>query len=183
MVDALDTYNFLLEYYKIEPSNIVLFADSAGGNVLLNLLLGIKENKLPSPRCCVMVSPWSDLSCSGDSWQSHKNIDFLDSDLQIELLLSMYSGCNVRKDKHVLKHPYFSPVFGDLEGLPPLLIQSAVYEAIYDDNIVLYDKLTKAGNLVEHHIYEGMTHAFQCFPYSESKDAFIKIREFVNKNR
>ena len=183
LIDALDTYHFLINHYKIDPQNIVLFADSAGGNVLLNLLVNLKQNALPNPRCVVMVSPWTDLQCKGDSWQRHKNIDFLDSDLQIELLLSLYSGFNLKKDHHVLEHPYFSPVNGDLKDLPPILIQSAVYEAIYDDNMELFRKLKEAGNCVEHNVYESMTHAFQCFPYSESKEAFMEITKFVCKSK
>eukprot|EP00834_Sanchytrium_tribonematis_P001563 NODE_39_length_35218_cov_0.479655.p26 type:complete len:235 gc:universal NODE_39_length_35218_cov_0.479655:19982-19278(-) len=182
LIDALDTYNFLISYYNIEPENIILFADSAGGNVLLNLMLSIKQNNLPNPRCVVLVSPWSDLTCKGESWKNHKNIDFLDSDLQIEPLLSLYSGCNLKEDPAILDHHYFSPVNGDLSGFPPILMQSAVYEAIIDDNVVLFEKLKKAGNDVEHHIYDRMTHAFQCFPYAESGLAFERIRSFVNKS-
>eukprot|EP00835_Amoeboradix_gromovi_P006616 NODE_816_length_3944_cov_0.511573.p1 type:complete len:244 gc:universal NODE_816_length_3944_cov_0.511573:1954-2685(+) len=182
LVDALDTYTFLLGHYKIQPQNIIFFADSAGGNILLNLMQSMRDNNLPNPKCVVMISPWSDLSCPGASWVTHKNIDFLDKDLQINSLLSLYSGCDLDKDEHVLLHPYFSPCHGDLSNFPPLLIQSAVNEAIFDDNIVLYQKLKQAGNaVVEHHIFEKMTHAFQCYPFYESMYAFESIKHFVNK--
>ena len=181
IIDALDAYTYMLDVMQIDPQNISFLGDSAGGNLCLSTLIKIKEFKLKPPKCVVLISPWSDLTCSGDSFKTSKNVDYLDHDLDVNLLLKGY--CNSENNQELLKNKEFSPVFGNLEDLPPILIHSGGSEALLDDNKQLYQKLVAAGNDATHKIYDLMPHVFQIMFYlKESGQSFLAIQSYINKH-
>ena len=182
LIDALDSYKYLLGVLGVNPQNIALISDSAGGNVSLGFLQKLKEYQITPPSCAVFVSPWTDLTCSGESFKNTvDNLDYLHEDLDIDILLKGYSNTKYL-EREFLKKSEFSPVFGDLQGLPPILINSGSCEALLDDNKQFYDRLRESGNnSIQHTIYEKMPHIFQAFPFQESKISLLEISDFVNK--
>jgi acetyl esterase/lipase len=82
-----------------------------------------------------------------------------------------------------LNNPYISPIFADLEGLPPLLIQAGGIEALLDDSITLAKQAKSSGVGVELEVYENMTHVFQNFgeELPESRKAYESVRNFIQK--
>ena len=179
LVDVLDTYHYMLNVMKVDSKFISFLSDSAGGHICLGALLKIKEYILSPPSCCVFLSPWTDLTCSGNSFKEKMHIDYLDVD--IKLLLEVYS--NTEYDLELLKTKEYSPVFGDLSGIPPILINSGACEALLDDNKLLYKRLKEAGNADVHHtVYDNMPHDFQMFYFQESNDSLKEIQTFINKH-
>ena len=181
LIDVLDSYKYLLDVLGVLPENIAVVSDSAGGNVCLGFLQKLKEYALEPPSCSVFVSPWTDLTCSGRTFENDKhNMDYLHLDLDIDLLLQGYSN-SLYDSKEFMRKKEFSPVFGDLNDLPPILINTGSCEALLDDNIQFYEKLRKSNATAQHTIYERMPHIFQAFPFEESKESLLEIRDFVNK--
>eukprot|EP00834_Sanchytrium_tribonematis_P005442 NODE_329_length_9526_cov_0.701708.p1 type:complete len:390 gc:universal NODE_329_length_9526_cov_0.701708:6629-7798(+) len=180
IIDVLDSYYYFLNVMKVQSNNVACMSDSAGGNLVLNLLIKCKDYKIDSPSCAVFISPWTDLSCTGDSFQSLNNLDFLNNELQIHALLAGY--CSMTNlDLDLLFHPEISPIYGDLSKLPPILIQTGGVEALLDDNKMLASKIRQNGNIVEHQIYPKMPHIFQTMPFQVSKIALAKVKLFIDQ--
>jgi len=127
------------------------------------------------PAALFLLSPWTDLTFSGDSIRTRAERDPL---LQINdegWLVNAYAN------GHPLTHPYISPLFADLHSLPPTFIQVGTEEILFDDSIRLEQKARLAGVDVTLEIWPGMWHVFQGFaPYIlESQQAIEKIGEFI----
>lgn len=153
--------NSAVEAYKLLLArgfrNIAIAGDSAGGNLTLSLALKLKELELPIPKCVVALSPWADLTHSGESIQSNTEVDPM---LPRELLNTAAEF--YVQDEEDLKDPFVSPIFASqeqLEGFPPLLIHVGENEVLFDDSIRMAAKIgTEQTELV---IWEGMHHVFQ----------------------
>lgn len=170
--DAVAVYKQLIaDGYK----NIVIMGDSAGGGLSLALLQIIREQNLPKAAGCVLLSPWTDLTMSGDSIRTKKNVDPLITPQLIEIFAKRYYGENDPKN------PLISPLFADVEGLPPTLIQVGTNEVLLDDSSRLAQKMNKAGVSVKLEIYENMMHVWQYLGgiVPEANKAIDEIGEFV----
>ena len=184
VVDTLDAYHFMTEILNINHADIAIISDSAGGNIVLDFLIAARQNKLKLPSCCVFISPWSDLSFSGQSLLDHQHIDYLDRDLRAQELLSFYCGIDFKHPEAALTlaHPHFSPVYADLSHFPPILIHSGSHEGLLNDNELLYQNLLNHGNHVTMTIFPNMVHIFQCYPLKESKESLEQIVIFISQN-
>ena len=153
MEDTLTSYRWLLDM-GVAPNNIVIVGESAGGGLCLASLLAIRDSKLPLPAAGIAFSPWTDLTCSGTSYKTNalRDISTLGS---WETWNGYYAGSND------LKNSWISPLFGDLAGLPPVMIQVGDHEILLDDSIRFAEKAKAAGVEVSLHVWEGMVH---CFP-------------------
>jgi len=171
--DSISAYQWLLAK-DIDPNNIIIGGESAGGGLTIATLLKLKELKLPLPKAAVMMSPWVDLTASGKSLETNYKYEPEIAE-GVKLMASVYAGGKSTKN------PLISPVFADLGGLPPLLIQAGGIEAILDDSILLAERAKSAGVQVTIEVYEKMTHVFQAFGdlLSESKKAFDNIKKFI----
>lgn len=180
--DAYITWNYALEMGYL-PENIILTGESAGGNLALALTLKLKEEGKSLPRALILMSPWTDMSCSFDS-----HIRNLDKDL----LFGTPSGHLSFQDPSSalfayaadtpLDNPYLSPYFADLKKFPPMLIQVGTSEVLEDDSILLYEKAKKAGVEVKLTKYKNMFHCFQFTEdLPESKKAWKEIKDFIRK--
>ena len=172
--DALDAYRWLLEK-GYSPENIAIGGDSAGGGLTLAAALSLRDSHEELPAALFLLSPWTDLTFSGDSIRTRAERDPL---LQINdegWLVNAYAN------GHPLTHPYISPLFADLHSLPPTFIQVGTEEILFDDSIRLDQKARLAGVDVTLEIWPGMWHVFQGFaPYIlESQQAIDKIGEFI----
>lgn len=172
--DAITVYKALLSS-GIAPSNISLIGESAGGGLALSTAQEIVRVGLPKPAAVGLIAPWTDLTFSGDS---HKeNNMYLDTRLSIEGLTGpakAYAG------KLPLSDPKVSPLFGVLEGLPPMLIQVGSREILLSDATRLEQKALDAGVDVELKIFEGMWHLWQFYPHvPEATEALQEMSDFL----
>lgn len=172
--DSLTAYNHLLkEGYS--ASDIVFVGDSAGGGLCLATLLAIKDKGLPLPAAAVALSPWTDLTNSGESLITNAEVDALTWKDSWNVFSRYYAGDNDSK------LPYISPLFGDLNELPPMLIYIGGDELLRDDSTRFAQKAKDAGVDVTLKIGEGMFHCYPaCSPlFPEAKQAMEHICDFI----
>ncbi|MHA1931378.1 MAG: alpha/beta hydrolase [Promethearchaeota archaeon] len=171
--DSISAYQWLLDK-GFDPNNIIIGGESAGGGLTMATLLKLKELKLPLPKAAVMMSPWVDLTGNGKSLETNYKYEPILAE-GVKSMGVVYAGGKS------IKNPFISPVFADLGGLPPLLIQAGGIEALLDDSILLSERAKSAGVQVTLEVYENMTHVFQSFGdlLSESKKAFDNIKKFI----
>ena len=174
--DAAAGYRWLLEEKGYEPEKIVIAGDSAGGGLALSLVLYLKDQGLPLPGGIITMSPWADVTLSGESYESKYEIDPLFGNSRENMLYQ----CSYIGDADP-KNPYLSPLFGDFSGFPPILMQVGEYEVLLSDTLRVSDKAKKAGVKVRTSVYAGMFHVFQMgldlIP--ESREAWEEIGEFL----
>lgn len=172
--DALAAYHWLLEKGFL-TEHIAIGGDSAGGGLTLSTALSLRDNQEKMPAALFLLSPWTDLTFSGDSIRTRADRDPLLHLNDEGWLVNIYAN------GRPLTHPYVSPLFGDLHDLPPTFIQVGTEEILYDDSSRLEQKARLAGVDVTLETWPGMWHVFQGFaPYvPESRQAIEKIAEFI----
>ncbi len=170
--DALKAYEYLLTR-GYSNREIILCGDSAGGGLIYSLTLKLKELNKPLPSGMIALSPWTDLTISGSSYEKNKD---LDPSMTIERL-RFYGDC-YSMDK---ENPLVSPLFGDLKGLPPSLIFVGEVEIMADDSIRLHEKLIKNRCKSELIIGSEMWHGYVLYDLKENQSDFEKINAFIEK--
>ncbi len=175
--DSTSAYSWLLETKKIQADKIVIAGDSAGGGLTLATLLKLREEKIALPAGGVCLSPWTDLALTGASVKANAKIDIMITENEGHQAAEYYLQDVDRKN------PLASPLYADLEGLPPLFIQTGTDEVLLDDSTRFAEKAEKSGVKVELDIWKGMFHVFQIFGtlMPESKKALEKIGTFIKK--
>ena len=159
--DAWTAYwSLLKEGYA--PDRIVIAGDSAGGGLTLALLLALRDAHAPLPAAAICFSPWVDLALTGASLDKNGATDYINRAI-LEATAQMYLGDH---DPH---DPLVSPLYGDLRGLPPLLIQVGSTELLYDDGRRLAQRARRAGVEVEFDAVPGMVHVWQFMYWIEPK--------------
>lgn len=172
--DALQSYERLLEA-GIQPNSIVVAGDSAGGGLALALLLRLKAEDKPLPAGAVLFSPWSDLTGSGESVKTRIDADPMISPALLNPMAELYLN------GHDANDPQVSPLFGDLSGLPPLLIQVGDDEILLDDSTRLDAAAKAAGVSTTLEIFDGAFHVFQNQPHlPESAEALASMGTFFD---
>lgn len=154
LLNCLQAYRWLITrgYFA---SDIILAGDSSGGGLVMSLLLMLKQNGEPLPDSSVLFSPMTDFTLSGPSITRGKASDPL---LCLEdLMMTVKYYCS----DHERSIPLVSPLFGDLTGLPPVLIQVGSDELLLDDALRLSQYAQKAGVAVTLEIWDGLWHVFQ----------------------
>jgi epsilon-lactone hydrolase len=172
--DALSAYRYLLES-GYSNGNIIIMGDGAGGNLALEAVLRQMRSRQPLPAAVIALSPITDLSASGASVATNGSSDpVLDKNV-LEALRKAYLGNNSATD------PDISPLYADLSGFPPLLLQVGSGETLLDDTMRLSDKANKAGVDVTTQVWPGMPHQWQLFPslLDDADKAGQKIAEFA----
>jgi monoterpene epsilon-lactone hydrolase len=172
--DCLSVYRFLLDRPE-PPERIVLIGDSAGANLTLVALLALRRADLPFPAAAVCLSPVADLSTQ--RLPSNRNSD-KDVVLNPAAMRFFHEPYLAGQDPHDL---LISPVYGDLKGLPPLLIQVGADEILLEDAERLASKAAETGVQVTLRVYLGMWHVWQLFsPYlPEARQAVEEIGQFI----
>ncbi len=174
--DALSAYRWLLAQ-GFGPRHIAIGGDSAGGGLTLAAALSLRDRHEPLPAALFLMSPWTDLTFSGDSIKSRAQRDPVLS-INDNWLENTYAG------DQPLTHPLISPLFADLAGLPPTIIQVGTEEILYDDSVRLAEKALLAGVDATLEVWEGMWHVFQGFaPYMpEAGQAIDQLGAFLKKH-
>lgn len=174
MNDALRCYEWLLETGH-DPSHIVLAGDSAGGGLALACLLAVREKGLPMPACQVLISPWVDLTVSRPSIYAHMERTPMFYLREMKTWARNYAG-DLPKD-----HPMVSPLYADLRGLPPMLLQMSDMEVLTDEDMELAERARAAGVAVDHQISHGLMHVWHIYwrYLEQSRDAIGKVVDFI----
>ncbi|HEX2578892.1 MAG TPA: alpha/beta hydrolase [Rhabdochlamydiaceae bacterium] len=170
--DAVAAYEFLRG--QLPAQNIVFAGSSAGGGLALSLLLKLLDKKEVLPRAAICISPWVDLAMTGTTLQSNEGHDLIHAE-NIRAAASIYLAGHNPKD------PLASPLYGNLQGLPPLLIQVGTHE-VFLDEIERFAQKAKESNVeVELQKFDEMIHTWHLFAsmIPEGQKAFEKIGEFV----
>ena len=179
--DAMTAYRFMLKKgYK--PENIIVFGDSAGGNLALALSAKLKEEKLPQPGLLILDSPWTTMETISPSRQGSVKKDLILGEINPNMFYEINHPSYAKGAK--LDDPYLSPLYGDLTGLPPMLIQTGGYEVFLDEGMKLAEKAASDDVKVTLTVYPGMSHDFAlCLPeLQDSIASFAEIRDFINLN-
>ena len=174
--DAVSAYLWLVEEQEYNPDKIIIAGDSAGGGLALALLMYLRDHNMPLPNGAILMSPWTDLTCSGESHQFNYEKDPLFGNTKESMLHdSDYIGEN---DPEM---PYISPMFGDFKGLPAMLYQVGSYEVLLSDSEAAHRKALEAGCESVLSVYEGMFHEFQMSLnlIPESKRAWEEVKRFI----
>ncbi|MGN0435706.1 MAG: alpha/beta hydrolase [Wujia sp.] len=174
--DAYEAYHWLLDS-GYRGTDIVFAGDSAGGGLVLCLCHYLKGKGEQLPAGIVVMSPWTDLTCSGESYTENHECDALFGNEDENFLKhSPYIG---QEDP---RNPLISPLFGDFTGFPPMLIQVGTNEMLLSDSKVLAEKVKAAGCKVRYTEYEGMFHVFQMGAklMPESQKAWVEVGKFFD---
>jgi acetyl esterase/lipase len=155
---------------------IGIFGDSAGGGLAAGASLRMRDEGIPMPGALVLWSPWSDLTDTGDTYETLRHAEpgyLYEKHLKSRAL--GYAGPND------LKHPYASPVYGDYsKGFPPTLIQGGTKESFLSNFVRHYQAIDTAGQFARLDLYEGMWHVFQeYYSLPEAKLAVKKMNDFL----
>ena len=185
-------YRFLIENgYPSE--SIVLAGESAGGGLCYALSLKIKELSLPRPAGIIAVSPWCDLTQSGESYEENKKKDPSLTKARLDFFASSYIGSPTdRKNKrklrldslknaHLLKNPLVSPIFADLSDIAPSVIFAGGDEILLSDSVAMSKRLDFYGVKNRLYVKEGMWHAYQLYSLKSCEDDFKEINKFLKE--
>lgn len=173
--DALICYRWLLAE-GVEPARILLAGDSAGGGLAIATLIALRDEGLPPPAGGFCISPWVDLTLSGESIRSKAAVDPILDAASLSRYAAAYAG------KAPLNAPLISPLFAELSGLPPLLIQAGTEEILLADATRLAARAGAAGVAATLETWDGLFHVFQAVPFlPETRQALAQAAAFVNQ--
>ena len=174
--DALTGYRWLISN-GADPAHTVIAGDSAGGGLTVATLVALRDAGNPLPAAAVCLSPWVDMECLGESMRTKADVDPW---VQYEPLVKQAEMYLAGADP---RHPLAAPLYADLSGLPPLLIQVGTSETLLDDSTRLAERATAAGVDVTLDVWDEMIHVFQLFAFMlpEGQQAIDRIGEFVRE--
>ena len=175
--DAVAAYKWLING-QVDPKHLAIAGDSAGGGLAIALLISLRDGNIPLPAACVCLSPWTDLAFTGETWKSKIAVDLIIYDYKERAFAKMYLGGLDPKT------PLASPLYADLKGLPPLLVQVGTDEVLLSDSTRLVERAKQAGVNATIDEWKKMQHVWQ-FAASfipEGRRAIDRIGEFIDKN-
>ncbi|HEY3687933.1 MAG TPA: alpha/beta hydrolase [Streptosporangiaceae bacterium] len=171
--DCLAVYRALLDVR--DPADVFVGGGSAGGNLAAALLVRARDEGLPMPAALVLASPEVDLTESGDSFHTLAAFSStLSSLMPINLLYA---------NGHDLADPYLSPLFADLTGFPPTLLQAGTRDLFLSNTVRMHRALLAAGAQADLHIFEAMPHGGFTGTTPEDADLNATIRRFLDDHR
>ncbi len=172
--DALAGYRWLLAQ-GIDARSIVIAGDSAGGGLTAATLLALRDAGDPLPAGAVLLSAWTDLAGTGESQRTRAELD---------PMIPAFEGVSPMAEWYIgsgnVTNPLISPLYGDFNGLPPLLIHVGDHEVLLSDSTRYAEKAKAAGVDVTLKVWDEMIHVFQFFPMlPEGQQAIAEIGEWV----
>ena len=166
--DLLVVYRAALE--AVGPQRVVVSGLSAGGNLAAALLIRAKDEGLPMPAALVLLTPEVDLTESGDTFVTNDGIDnVLSSLMPINVMYAAGED---------LSHPYISPLFADVTGFPPTLLQSGTRDLFLSNTVRMHRNLLHAGVTAELHVFEAMPHGGFTGAAPEDAELRAEVRRF-----
>jgi monoterpene epsilon-lactone hydrolase len=174
--DAAAAYQWLLAQ-GIPPQQIVIGGDSAGGGLALATMVWLREQAVELPAAGVLLSPWTDLALAGPSMQTRAELDPLCSQASLQRAAHWYLAGADPTD------PFVSPVYAQLYGLPPLLIQVGDHEVLLSDSTRVAEQARAQGVEVILEVYDELWHVFQGWAAAlpEGQQAIERIGAFIRR--
>ncbi|MCR9212658.1 MAG: alpha/beta hydrolase [Proteobacteria bacterium] len=175
--DAVAGYEWLRAELG-EAAQITIAGDSAGGGLALATLLALKDRGLVQPAAAMLISPWTDLSCSGQSMIDNAAKDPVFWPASLRHVAGYYA------ETEDLENPLVSPLFGDMSGLPPILLQVGSTEILLDDSRRLAERLQEAGISCRLDIWPDMVHVWHMAAsfVPEGRQAILEIAQFAREH-
>ena len=171
--DALESYQYLLKK-GYDSRQIALCGESAGGGLIYALCLKLKEENLPLPGGLIAMSPWTDLTSSGQSYETNREAD---PNMTVEQL-QFYTRCYTTDPKN----PLASPLFGNLEGLPPSLIFVGGDEIMLSDAADMHKNLLAAGCKSKLVVAPERWHVYVLYELAENEEDYDTINHFLSQH-
>lgn len=170
----VEVYQDVLKTHS--PRHIAMSGDSAGGGLIMASVLKMRDDGLPMPAALGLLSPWADISKTGDSMIIASGHDpLIDYDVNLGPAAKLYAG------ELGLTDPGVSPLYGDFaKGFPPTFISSGTRDLFLSHVARMQRKLTDAGVDNEVHVYEGMWHVFQIAPDPAMPEALAAWRDLIS---
>ena len=193
--DAVFAYRELLaEGYP--PEKIIVAGESAGAGLAFSLCLRLRELSIPTPAGIIAISPWVDLTLSGDSYLHNKENDPCLTKERLEFFAGCYVGAISDHEKarkmrgrrptpttahheELKRDPLVSPLFADLSGMPPSIILVGSDEILLSDSVSLEKALVAAGCRTSLHVRQGMWHAYPLYGLRSAHSDFGLINSFL----
>jgi monoterpene epsilon-lactone hydrolase len=173
--DAVAWWKELLRQ-GIKPEQTVFAGDSAGGGLALACLLAARDQGLPLPAGAVLFSPWSDLSCSGETMKTLAKADVMFNPESLPEAAAMYLAGEPATT------PLASPLFADLKGLPPLMIHASEHEILLADSTRLHERAQQQGVKSELHLKARMPHVWPTMlMLPEARETLKQCGRFIAK--
>jgi acetyl esterase/lipase len=176
--DSTAAYRWLLST-GVDPARLVIGGESAGGGLTAATLVALRDAGDPLPAAGVCLSPWVDMEALGESMTTKAELDpIVQREVIIELAKAYLGGAHPRT-------PLAAPLYADLTGLPPLLIQVGTSEALLDDSTRLGERAKSAGVDVTVELWDDMIHMWHFFAavLPEGQQAIDRIGEFIREHR
>jgi monoterpene epsilon-lactone hydrolase len=173
--DAVQAYRWLLERHP--KADIVLAGDSAGAGLAIAAALAIRDSGLAAPKAIIGFSPYSDLAVTGTSVEANAKSCAMFTPRGVREAAAMYlAGADARD-------PRASPLYGDLSGLPPMLLFASRHEILRDDTLRLAERASAAGVEVELVVRDRLPHVWPVFVtlLPEARDAFAAVKRFAER--
>lgn len=170
--DAMKVWDYLM-LLGYGARDVIVTGDSAGGNLALSLVLKLKDQGRLLPRGLVLMSPWTDLTSSGESFAAKTELDPVLNKAYIDKMVEAYAP------GQDLQNPYISPLFGNFDGFPPTYIQVGENEILFSDAQRLHQAFVDANVSVKMDVYRGMWHVFQMSPVKAAREAMDRNAEFI----
>jgi acetyl esterase/lipase len=172
--DAVAAYRWLLAR-GADPRRMALMGDSAGGGLVFAAMLRLRDEGVALPAAAVVVSPWTDLALTGESFRLNAAIDPL---IPVELAPRVVDLCLAGADP---RNPYASPLYGDATGLPPTLILVGGDDVLRDDAVRMAERMRDAGCSVEVEVWPHMWHVWHMLMrvMPEARAALARIATFM----
>ena len=174
--DAVTAYRFAVSA-GYAPESTAIVGDSSGGGLALGTLIALGALGDPMPATAVCLCPWTDLTLSGPSLQANRDTDPMVSAATLSLMADAYLGETDRSS------PTASPLFADLAGLPPLLLQVGSGELLLDDSKRFAERAEAAGIEVTLDVWEDTFHVWHSFAdlLPEAREAIARIGAHVDR--
>jgi acetyl esterase/lipase len=171
--DAVAAYHALVDS---GAAPVAVAGDSAGGGLAMAALVALRDMGSPLPDAAALLSPWTDLTLSGQSWQTRRDRDPIIGAAVLAQTAAWYLG------GHDARDPLASPLFADLTGLPPLFVQVGDDEVLLDDALVLAERAVAAGGAAEVRVWPDMVHGWQTLTrIPEARAALAEAGEFLRR--
>jgi len=172
--DTVAAFQWLLKT-GVKPRNIVLAGDSAGGNLVMSTLVSLREQGIALPACVACIAPVVDLTGNFNYTNQKSCAMFFPEDGRTFARIYLNGASPLS--------PLASPLFADLKGMPPMLIQVADKEFLFDDAVRLNEKAVASGVDSRLHVYPGLPHVWQMFVglVPEARQALQEIADFVKQ--
>ncbi len=172
--DTMAAFQWLLKT-GVKPKNIALAGDSAGGNLVMSTLVSLREQGIALPACVACIAPVVDLTGDFKYTNQKSCAMFFPEDGRTFARIYLNGASPLS--------PLASPLFADLKGMPPMLIQVADKEFLFDDAVRLNEKAIASGVDSRLHVYPGLPHVWQMFVglVPEARQALQEIADFVKQ--